>query len=183
MCTLGLTWGQCRISGRISGTELDKRTWRFPLEEVRQKKTLSLWGKHFIQCLFDSLLLLVLPLSPDAWLQIVSEKSRRYSGLLEYRPFDLYTIWIMNNDSSFIYSFILALQEELGDTLVVTMMWNCALQICKCNLLLKGDLSPFYMSKSTYHSLVTVQYYGRWKLLYDVFCAFRVSLFKSVKNN
>lgn len=40
VCTLGLTRGQCRIRGRISGTELDSRTWRFPLEE-RQKKRLS----------------------------------------------------------------------------------------------------------------------------------------------
>lgn len=87
MCTLGLTWGQCRISGRISGTELDKRTWRFPLEKVRQKKTLSLWGKHFILCLFDPLLLLVLSrLSPDASLQMASQKSVRYGGVLMYPP-------------------------------------------------------------------------------------------------
>lgn len=61
VCTLGPMRGQCWISGRISGTELDSGTWGFPPGGEAGKK-----GSHPLRrkCLFK-LLLAVLQMTPQ----------------------------------------------------------------------------------------------------------------------
>lgn len=62
VCTLGPARGRCRISGRISGTELDSRTWGFPPGGEAEKK-----GSHPLRskCLFKLLLVVVLQMTPQ----------------------------------------------------------------------------------------------------------------------